>query len=368
MQLCRLGIDVDVFCWTRRLNSGVMETVQGPAVDLPANLSLHRFGLYGNWDLSQQHTLNVLEWLGECRRPDAVWGHYLYPAGFIAVLFAHASGLACTVSARGNDVDRLMFPPGDFARLLWTLQRADQITAVSHDLARKIRLLLGDDTPTPVIHNSVDIDLFHPAPASSALRQRLGIAPDEAVIAFCGELRHKKGSGFLLQALVDVRRVRPACLLIVGERRNDETAGLSDFLADHPADAARVLCTGHLEDPRDVAAHLQLADVVTLPSLWDGLPNALLEAMSCAKIVVASNAGGIPEALDHEQNGFILPKSHLHRLGEAIVDVLSLSSERRHQVGQAAREKMLTHFTASRERTDLQNAMANLQVGARARR
>jgi glycosyltransferase involved in cell wall biosynthesis len=257
-----------------------LETVEANSPENTAGVCLHRLGLYANWDMSMQHTLNVLEWLHEAKKFDAVWGHYLYPAGFMAVLFAKSSGLPCTVSARGNDVDRLVFPPGDFSRLLWTLERADQITAASRNLAKKIDVLLGRPAGVHVVHNSVDVNLFSPAVPDAALRQKLGILPEEAILVFSGELRHKKGVDFLLTALRDVRQVRPARLLIIGEARSEESAKLTAYAVDSPADAARILVTGHLESPADVAAHLRLADVFLHPSLWEGLPNALLNDLA----------------------------------------------------------------------------------------
>lgn len=360
--LAALGVEVDVLCWTRRLPSGAMETADSAANGLHAGITLHRLGLYANWDLSLQHTLNVLEWLHETRKFDCVWGHYLYPAGFLAVLFAKSAGLACTVSARGNDVDRLVFPPGDFARLLWTLEQADLITAASHNLAKKIDVLLGRDGGVQVVHNSVDVDLFSPGPADATLREKLGIAADEAILVFSGELRHKKGVDFLMSAFRAVRQVRPAFLLIIGDARAEEGAKLAAFAADFPEDARRMAATGHLENQVDVVAHLRLADIFLHPSLWEGLPNALLEAMSCAKIAIASDAGGIPEVIEQGRSGFLVPRPQLHRLAEAVLEVLSLPEGPRAEVQRAARERILAAFHPAIELAALRSVIERTQT------
>ena len=164
----RWGSKLTCFAGPAGLPSGrARKPPTSAAGGIQTGVTLHRLGLYANWDLSLQHTLNVLDWLHETRKFDCVWGHYLYPAGFLAVLFAKSAGLACTVSARGNDVDRLVFPPGDFARLLWTLEHADLITAASHNLAKKINVLLARDGGVQVVHNSVDVDLLLPRTARS---------------------------------------------------------------------------------------------------------------------------------------------------------------------------------------------------------
>jgi glycosyltransferase involved in cell wall biosynthesis len=356
--LARLDAQVDVLTWTRTLPPGALQTLDAGEVAASARgATLHRLGLFGQTDTSMQHTLDVLDFLHSQRRYQLVWGHYLSPPGFMAVTFAGLAGIPSTVSARGNDVDQAMFPPGDFARLLWTLQRATVLTAASGDLGRKMAMLLGRDPGVEVIPNAVDTTLFRPGPADPALRERLGIQPGELVLGFSGELRHKKGVPFLLSALTEVRKVRPACLLVIGEVRSREQEHLTTFRAEHPEAAARVLVTGRLDAPEDVAAHLRLCDVYLQPSLWDGMPNAMLEAMACARVVVASDAGGIPEAIDSGHNGFLVPKALLNHLGQALVDVLSLSEERRAAIGAAARARIEERFQARTEAAALQRVL-----------
>ena len=357
--LARLGARVDVLAWTRTLPPGALQTLEAGEVAASARgATLHRLGLFGSQDLSLQHTLDVLAFLHSRRHYQLVWGHYLAPPGFMAVTFAESHGLASTVSARGNDVDQMMFPPGDFARLLWTLQRATLLSAASEDLARKMVMLLGRNPGVEVIPNAVDTSLFTPGPADPSLRERLGISPDEVVLGFSGELRHKKGVPFLLDALVEVRKVRPACLLVIGEVRAREQEHLTAFRVEHPEAAARILISGRLDEPEEVAAHLRLCDLYLQPSIWDGMPNALLEAMACARPVIASDAGGIPEAIEHEKNGFLVPKPHLNHLGQAILDVLSLSEERRAELGAAARARIEACFRAENEAEVLRRLLA----------
>ena len=93
--------------WTKSLPPGELATESASGV------TVHRLGLFGGLDFSLQHSLNVLEWLHQQRSFHGVWGHYVFPAGFMATLFAEMTGLPSTVSLRGNDIDRLMFPPGD---------------------------------------------------------------------------------------------------------------------------------------------------------------------------------------------------------------------------------------------------------------
>jgi glycosyltransferase involved in cell wall biosynthesis len=356
--LLQLGIEVDILTWSRYLQPG---EVLPPASDTGIQ-NVYRVGLYRHWDMTMPHTLNVLDWLHQERQYNAVWGHYLFPAGFLATWFAALQGIPSTVSVRGNDIDRAMFPPGDFARLQWTLQNAKVVTAVSADMAGKIKLLIQRDDVL-VLKNAVNEQIFSPSTSKkdmAVLRASLGIAENEVVLGFAGELREKKGQQFLLEALTTVKAKRPACLLIIGEVRASQEAVLQLYGVQHPEFAQRIIITGHLASPVEVAQHLQLCDVYLQPSLWEGMPNALLEALACGCCCIASDAGGIPEVIEHGKNGFIIGRSHLQRLGEAVLECLDLDLEVRREIGLAGCDRIQTEFSIEQEKLRLQEVLERL--------
>ncbi len=366
--LCQLGIEVDVLVWSRYLQPGEVLPPE-PIAENAKTPQVYRVGLYRHWDMSMPHTLNVLDWLYQTRQYDAVWGHYLFPAGFLAVWFAQLKGLPSTISARGNDIDKGMFPPGDFARLLWTLERASLITAVSQDLKYKIRHLSRRDD-VMLLKNAVNPEIFSPIAsegdkaAAVALRTQLGIASDEIVLGFAGEVREKKGQSFLFKALTKVRSQRPACLLVIGEVRANQEAALQIYATQYPEDAQRIIITGHLTEPAAVAQHLRLCDVYLQPSLWEGMPNALLEAMACGCVCIGSDAGGIPEVMEHGKTGFIIERSHLHKLGEAILECLELDTSIGQVIKQAGRERILADFSPAQEQASLQAVISRLVISS----
>ena len=95
--IARLDWDVHVLAWTKTLPPGVLETIEpDDASPTAAGVTLHRLGLFSSWDFSLQHTTNVLEWLHHQFHFTVVWGHYVYPAGYMAVVFGDApSGPTC---------------------------------------------------------------------------------------------------------------------------------------------------------------------------------------------------------------------------------------------------------------------------------
>ncbi|MGD1922225.1 MAG: glycosyltransferase family 4 protein [Pleurocapsa sp.] len=350
--LTRLGVKVDVVVWSRYLQPG----------EIAQDRNVYRLGLFRNWDLTMIHTLNLLESLHERFKYDVIWGHYLFPAGFLTVWFAQLQGLKSVVSARGIDLDRGVFPPGDFARLRWTLENASLLTAVSADLGKKIGLVCGREDVT-ILKNAVDTDIFAPSLTSQKrqeLKAELGIETNELVLCFSGELRAKKGQDFLLSALSQVRKQRPACLLIIGEIRPAQESILATYKMQHPEDYERVIITQHISDSQQVAKYLQLCDLFLLPSIWEGLPNALLEAMACGCCCLASDAGGIPEIIDRGVDGFMLSKSKLQYLGTAILEFLELDRKTVDKVKIASRDRILTEFSLKAEQVRLERLLVDV--------
>ncbi len=341
--LAGLGVEVDVITWSRMVEPGRVVRQEGSP-------EVYRMGRFRNWDMTMPHTEILADWLSSRQPYHAMWGHYLFPGGFLAAWLARRSAIPSVVSIRGNDLDRDMFPPGDFARLEWTLRNASLVTAVTRELARKACSLSGRDDVV-ALRNSVDAEVFAPGPPAD--RDKLGIRPGEVVLGFAGELREKKGQRYLLEALRQVQHVRPACLLIIGDARPSEAP--QGDLAEQ-----RVLITGRLTEPREVNACLQACDVYLQPSLWDGMPNALLEAMAAGCGCIGSDAGGIPEVLIPGVNGIVVPRWQLHRLGEAILEWLNAAPEEKARLRQAARARVTGEFSPEGERRQLQALLERL--------
>ena len=144
-----------------------------------------------------------------------------------------------------------------------------------------------------VLPNAVDLDRFHPSDdtARAAARRRLGLDGGPLVVCI-GRLAHQKGQDVLLAAWPRIRqRVPTAQLALVGETREGDGLQLRQESADD------VVMAG----PRtDVPDWLAAADVVVLPSRWEGMSYVMLEAMASGRSVVATDVGGAREALQED--------------------------------------------------------------------
>lgn len=354
--MSRAGHQVDVVAPARELPSGAVDS---RAVE--SSLTIHRYGPARSADYTQQQSLVFLEWLHGQRQFDVVWGHYLTTAGFLAAWFGRQIRRPSIVSVRGNDLDRELFPPGDFGRLVWCLERATRVVTVSRDLADKVRMLVDRDAT--VLPNAVDGALFAPGPRPNDLALRYGIDPADVVLGFTGELRAKKGLPFLVQCFRELLERQPVRLLVVGQVRGSDRGEL-DRLLDSDALRERLIVTGHLADPAEVAQHLRLVDVLLIPSIWEGMPNSLLEAMAAGVPVIASDAGAIPEVVTDGVHGLLLPRTHLHLLSQRVEEWLAQPGETRQAIVAAARQLATTYFSPEAEADRLAAILKSLDAGA----
>ncbi|MEW6379722.1 MAG: glycosyltransferase [bacterium] len=158
------------------------------------------------------------------------------------------------------------------------------------------------DEKVMVIENGIDTGYFSPQPKPEGLLQELGIGQDQTIIGSVGRLSQVKNYPALLHAFRQVAAVNPRLrLLIVGE--GPERKNLEEIIHKSGLSATCRLL-GERFDIRDL---LSVMDIFVLPSWSEGTSISLLEAMSCAKPVVASRVGGNQEIVQSGRTGFLVP-------------------------------------------------------------
>ncbi len=178
----------------------------------------------------------------------------------------------------------------------------------------------------------------------AAVRVGLGLPADAPLALFAGRLAEQKGVDTLLSALDLLQHVRPDLrTLIVGDgplrARLEATARAFQLV-----DPGRARFLGHRDDvPRLLAA----ADLLVLPSLYEGLPNVVLEAMRSRKPVVATAAPGTTEVVEAGVTGLLVPLRDPPALARAIREVIE-DPDRARQLGQAGRARVEAEFSAAR--------------------
>jgi len=191
------------------------------------------------------------------------------------------------------------------------------------------------------IRNGVVGDTFQRPINKFAKRAELGIPSSAPVIGLAARLTEQKGLTFLLQALPAVLRAqRDLRLVIAGDgplRRNLEEEAQRVGVGSHV----------HFLGPRtDMPDILQLFDVYVLPSIWEGLPMVLLEAMAAGCPIVATNVGGNPDAVRDGYNGYLVPARDPDALATRVIGLLS-DRRQREEFGRNGRTLFDREFSAA---------------------
>ena len=220
----------------------------------------------------------------------------------------------------------------------WARPRADRVVAVAE--AVKEALVAGERLPrdrVTVIANGVDAERYRPADGAGR-RAALGLDPADLVVGAAGRLAPEKGLPHLLAAVALARaRGLPIQLLLAGD--GPDRAALAGQ-ADRLGLAEHVRFLGF---QRQLETVYPAFDVFALPSLEEASPLALLEAMSCARAVVAAAVGGVPEILDHGRCGLLVPAADPGALVAAVSRLFEEPALRR-DLAAAARARVLAAY------------------------
>jgi glycosyltransferase involved in cell wall biosynthesis len=324
-----------------------------PSVNLPPserrvhtqrNIRVTRFGAYKRVDDTLVDWFELVVEQHRSSSFDLLHAYFLPQAGFVAAYAGKYLKVPSVVSIRGNDIERAPFDPGKFSHVMYALQTADAVTTNASVLKEKAKALVNREIT--LIPNGIDSELFHPTERNAALAEALGFHNGDKVIGFVGELRKKKGLVVLINAYAQVTKTSPATLLIVGDVRSGEDKNLFDELRSS-IPGARIVLTGYVSN-HDLPSYYSVMDVLVHPSLRDGMPNAVLEAMACGKTVIATKAGGVMDAIDDGKNGRLVSINDITSLSTVIQEVLS-DTTIQSKLGAAARQTVLDKFSLQNE-------------------
>ena len=226
-----------------------------------------------------------------------------------------------------------------FFRKKYMLKAAKNVVFVtcSHwlaDVARTSALLRGFRIET--IPNPIDTEIFSPKD-NNETRKKLNISPTSKVILFgaANIMDRRKGINYLVEALTILKNnySGEVDIVIFGKNKEFDTSILP----------YKVHQAGIITSQTELAALYSLADVFVSPALEDNLPNTVMEALACATPVVAFNTGGIPDMVDHFNNGYLAEYKSADDFATGIRFVLNAGKTGK--LAANARKKVLDNFS-----------------------
>lgn len=174
------------------------------------------------------------------------------------------------------------------------------------------------------IYNGIQISRFQKRDSAQLTKkkQALNLNPKHKIITTISVLREPKGVQYMVDAMTSILEKNPdVTYLLVGDGAYG--ASLRDLISDRYLQD-HIVMAGHRTDIPDMLA---ISDLFVLPSLGDALPTVLIEALASGTPTIATDVGGIPEIIEHNKNGLLVPPANAQMLTKACLQLLNNKEE-----------------------------------------
>lgn len=336
--LVRHGCRVEVV--TRRWKKEMLkrEIVNGTYVS--------RLGFPGNGHFSAiVFTVNlVLYLLIHDRRADIIHSHGAVAMGAVGSLIARITGISniAKIATAGRILKLQKKISGRL--ILAIFKRSDSIICMTDEIQKELETIDLQVKSIYRITNAVDGGRFRPFPEEQrkAWRIERGFLPTTPIILFSGRLVPRKGLDVLLEAWLKVIKFNLQAQLIVLGSGNGQPDSIETQIRIKAAQEGIVNINfeGETNSPE---SYLGVADIFAFPSIKEGFPNALLEAMASGVVTISSKIGGVVDLINDGKTGLLFPPGDDKVLADNILYLLK-NPKIRSDIGLRARKHVLEHY------------------------
>ena len=273
---------------------------------------------------------------------DLFHAFFLIETGYVTTMIAKENGVPVINSVRGADLHKHIFSPKNHGPISWVLDNSDWTTFVSTTLQKRASLIApASKSKSTAFWNSIAPINFEELPKPAKLNELPGL-----VIGTTGRFRGKKGIEFLLDACSKLSQEIELTLLLIGDFIKKEKSYWEQEVKNNNL-GFRLQITG-MNTRQETLAYLPYLDIFAIPSLTDGCPNALLEAMSAGCAIVGSNADAIGEIIEDGVSGLLVNPANSTELATAL-RYLADKPELRKKLGTSAKIKAQTELAPAIE-------------------
>lgn len=264
---------------------------------------------------------------------------YLIHADLFGRIFGHIFGIkriAC--SQRGKLLQWEFLRLADFLTKSLVTKYIVQTEVAKQELTKKLRL---PAEKIAVIPNAIDVTEFEFELDKEDKRASLGLSIDDIVITCVSKLRREKGHEYLLEAFEEIHEKYPKTKLLIagdGERRQE----LLDQTL-HYSSKSSIFFLGNRDDIKEI---LRISDIFVLPTLGEGMSNAVMEAMASELPIITTDIPENQELIKHENTGVLIPTRSSLSIAAAAESLLD-KEERRLLLAKNAKQHITTEFNMS---------------------
>lgn len=220
----------------------------------------------------------------------------------------------------------------------WMSCFASAFLVKSERVREETELVIRRKKPVLSIKNGVDFSTFNKDGKYVDLRSKYKVPKDACLIANVGVLEQRKGQAYLIKAVGNLfKRDIKVFLFIAGD--GSEKKALEELCAAEKISSSTVF----FGTSSDINTILANSDIFVLPSLYEGLPNALMEAMSMALPCVATDVGGASQLIDSGESGYLIEPKSSSQIEKYLERLVSDKNERR-KMGLLAYKKIKENY------------------------
>ncbi len=231
---------------------------------------------------------------------------------------------------------------------------ASQATADS--FYGKLLKLIGKNVPLRVVHNAIELEKFEFDPANrTKIRGEFDLSESEYVLGIVGQITPRKGQLELVKTFAETLEKCPSStLLIVGKPMFNQDHEYLQKIKNSIKELGLRERVKLLGLRNDVPAIMQALDVLVVNSKSEALVVVGIEAMACGTPVIATDAGGTKEMIEHWVNGFVVPFGDEEKLKTSIIE-LSQNTELKQRFTERGKEVVAEKLNAEKFITDLED-------------
>ncbi len=254
-------------------------------------------------------------------QPDIIHAQTATPIGAASLPIAKKLEIPFVCSILGSDIN--IYPFYDKFSMELTkrvLLGSDKVISVSRALKNEALKITPKCNKIEVIYDGCDLSKFmFVSEARNSLREELNIYKDQKCLLFVGSLKKEKGVYDLWHVFVRLcEKCSKLKLIYVGG--GGEFSKLTELIEKSSFNNKAILMG---PQPHQVINRwMSVSDIFVFPSYYEGLPNVVLEAMACQRPVVATNVGGIPEAVENGKSGILVNQGDLQGLYNALLELI----------------------------------------------
>lgn len=250
---------------------------------------------------------------------DIIYATDLFPDGDAAARLSKCLNVPAACLCIGVDVNITAHSSKIIYRhFVRTVRMLHGTLACGQSVADQIQKITGE---SPLcVYGVLDLEEFSPVSDKTTLRKELGLPPEKTIALYAGYLTKRKGVYELIQAFDRIQKKIPDVMLLMCGGGPEEKQ-LKTLI--HEKGIGNIIRMVGEVEPEQINKWMKASDLFVLASHTEGMPNVIMEAMACGLAVVATNVGGLPEAIGDCGGAILVPPEDVQALENAIAKVIN---------------------------------------------